>query len=108
MRALLCGVLSGQLDQASSTKQPAYHALAMPEARATQPVDNWYILIMYVHGQLLGMRRGQLPGPFSGLHLNTPDNKLPHRSFGYCPTAPWTRDPHQTDERNNFFKGEVM
>ena len=64
----------------------------MSDARATQPVDNWYILIMCVHGQLLGMRRGQLLGPFSGLHWNTPDKKLLHRSFGYCltPSGPLT------------------
>ena len=48
----------------------------------------WYILIVYVHGQLLGMRRCQLPGPLSGLHLNTADKKLLHRGFGYCPTPP--------------------
>ena len=60
----------------------------MPEARATQPTDKWYILIMCVQGQLLGMRRVQLPGPFSGLHLNTPDKKLLHRSFGCCLTLP--------------------
>ena len=60
----------------------------MPEARATQPVDNRYIMIMYVHGQLLEMGRRQLPGPFSGLHLNTADKKLLRRSFGHCPTPP--------------------
>ena len=60
----------------------------MPGARATQPVDNWYTLITYVYGQLPGMRSGQLPGPFSGLHLNTADKKLLHRSFGHCPTPP--------------------
>ena len=45
-------------------------------------------MIMYVHGQLPGMRSGQLQGPFSGLHLNTADKKLLHRSFGQCPTPP--------------------
>ena len=61
---------------------------------------------MYVHGQLLEMGRRQLPGAFSGLHLNTADKKLLHRSFGHCSTPPL--DPQQTDELDNFAKGEVI
>ena len=80
----------------------------MPEARATQPVDNWYTLIMYLHGQLPGMRSGQLPGPSTGLHLNTADKKGTASKLRTLPDPPWTRHPQQTNELDNFAKGEVI